>query len=132
MPAVLDASALLAYLLDEPGAEVVEEALADDAHLSTVNLSEVLARLIRNDETIVSRIAEGWRPAGPYTVAPFLDADAARAAWLWPTTKPFGLSLGDRACLAVAHRLDVPVLTSDQAWGRIDRDAIGVDVHLIR
>jgi len=108
---------MLAYLLDEPGGAVVEEAMLDaDAFLSTVNEAEVLTRLARLDESLVPRIAQGWRPAGAYRVEAFTELDAARAAQLYPRTRPFGSSLGDRACLALGHRLDLPVLTADRAW----------------
>jgi len=93
--AVLDASAMLAYLLDEPGGAVVEEAMLDaDAFLSTVNEAEVLTRLARLDESLVPRIAQGWRPAGAYRVEAFTELDAARAAQLYPRT------LGRSACLS--------------------------------
>lgn len=111
MTTVLDASAILALLLDETGSNIVLDQLAD-AHLSTVNMSEAIAKLAergigtgqvrRQIERLELHIHD-------------FDADQAeRAAALRPLTKPFGLSLGDRACLALAQRLGVPVLTSDR------------------
>lgn len=133
MPAVLDASALLAYVLDEPGAEAVVHAMLDgDAYASAVNHTEVLTRLIRRDEGLVERIAGGWRPEEDYIVEAFNEQDAASAAQLYPRTPTFALSLGDRACLALGHRFEPPVLTDDRVRGGLDRDAIGVEVRVMR
>ncbi|MDE2007989.1 MAG: type II toxin-antitoxin system VapC family toxin [Rhodospirillales bacterium] len=112
-PVVLDASAVLALLGDEPGAEAVLEALPR-ATISTVNLSEVVAKL-----------AERGMPAEAIAAAldgldldprPFEIADAYAAGALRPATRAAGLSLGDRACLALAARLGAPALTADRGW----------------
>ena len=62
-------------------------------------------------------------------ILPFTIEDAERAARMWPVTSKFGLSLGDRACLALALRLDLPVMTADRVWGKLQ---MGVEVQLIR
>ena len=123
---VVDASALLAFLLGETGADVVEAAVETSA-VSTVNWSEVCQRaLARGVDT------RGLRTdveALGIAIEPFTAEDAERAADLWASTRSAGLSLGDRACLALALRLDVMAVTADRAW--LDLDA-GVDVTAIR
>ena len=123
---VLDSSALLALLYFEPGHERVAE-LAPDAWMSTVNLAEVLARLARDHRPLDVALGEidgfGIRWAG------FDRAQAIEAAALAPHTIPFGLSLGDRACLALARLRGVPAVTADRAWARIE---LGVPIEVIR
>lgn len=122
----LDASALLAFLFREPGHDIVAEHLGDAA-LSTVNLAEVLGRFARDghDPTRVrSRLA-----ALPIRVVPFEVSTAELVARLEPPTRPLGLSLGDRACLALALELGVPALTADRDWADLE---IGVEVVLVR
>lgn len=116
---VLDASALLAYLKDEPGAEVVEERLLTGAAISTVNWSEVLAKMAERGERAereLRRLMEEWGVAQLLEIVPFSREDAERAASLRAATRSLGLSLGDRACLAFAWRLDRPALTADRSW----------------
>lgn len=117
--AVLDASALLAYLRDEPGAEVVSEAIAGGAAVSAVNLAEVLSRVAdrgRDPAALVVRMTERGLLGGAIAVESFTTADAVETARLRPLTRKAGLSLGDRACLALARRLEAPALTADLAW----------------
>lgn len=126
MNAVLDSSAVLAWLRDEPGAEVVQPLLAD-AVVSTVNWSELAQKLTQHG--IDARRTLARLQVLGCTVEPFTEGDALRAGELWPHTKTVGLSLGDRACLATAHRLDLPAVTADKAWTVLD---VGVEVQLIR
>lgn len=123
---VLDASALLALLNQEAGHAMVAS-LVPVAAMSTVNLAEVVARLADRGMT-ASDIHDALDNLG-FEPMPY-DSDLAYAAGLLrPTTRAYGLSLGDRACLALAQRLRVPVLTSDQAW----RDLrIGVEIRVLR
>jgi PIN domain nuclease of toxin-antitoxin system len=123
---VVDASALLALLHSEPGAEIVEEAL-EDAAISTVNWSEVCQRWIAH-EVDVSNLRTDTEALG-LEILPFTASDAEQAAELWSTTRHLGLSLGDRACLGLARRLGRPALTADRAW--LDAD-FGVEVRMIR
>jgi ribonuclease VapC len=129
---VLDASALLAHLHDEPGADVVEEAIAGGAAISTVNVAEALGSEASRG-TDPGRLAEKLNSRGlldgALTVHPFTTADAIEAARLRPLTRTAGLSLGDRACLALARRLDGVAITADTAWARVELD---VPVTLIR
>ena len=125
---MLDASALLALLLDEPGAGRVT-ALLDDAAISAVNLSEVVGQYARRGIAV----SEIRRMLSLFSiqVIPFDDALAFDAGLLVPKTRSAGLSLGDRACLALALQLGATALTADRSWSRISR-AIGVEIELIR
>jgi PIN domain nuclease of toxin-antitoxin system len=128
MRIVLDSSALLASLLDEPGVEEVD-AVIDDAIVSSVNIAEVVERLAREDNpaAMVRAIVD----ALPCAIAvPETDV-AVDAGLLRAATRPAGLSLGDRFCLALARKLAAPVLTADRTWSSV-ADAVGVEVRLIR
>jgi PIN domain nuclease of toxin-antitoxin system len=117
--AVLDASALLALLNKEPGGEQVA-ALAGDAAISTVNWCEAFGKLraagVRGAE-LRSEIAETGLMFFPFT-----RDDAEAAGELGPRTRRHGLSLADRACIALASRLGVPAVTADRAWLDLDID----------
>ena len=123
---VLDASAVLALLNAEPGAAEVESVLGQ-AVISTVNVTEVFSRLLD----------WGMSPAEVEAVFAALDLEqqafdsglCRRAAWLRSATRAYGLSLGDRACLALGHRLGLPVLTADRTWLDLD---VGVRVEAVR
>jgi|HubBroStandDraft_6_1064221.scaffolds.fasta_scaffold58390_5 ribonuclease VapC len=129
---VLDASALLAHLHDEPGAAIVAEAIAGGAAVSTVNVAEALSSEASRG-TDAARLAEELTSRGlldgALTVHPFTTADAIEAARLRPLTRKAGLSLGDRACLALARRLDGVAMTADTAWAQVELD---VALTLIR
>jgi len=133
MPAaVLDASALLAYLRDEPGAEAVADAIAVGAAISTVNLAEVLSRAADRggDPTgLIRQMTDQGLLDGAVSVEPFTTPDAIEVASLRVRTRDHGLSLGDRACVALAKRLTLPALTADTAWSRLD---LGVELRQIR
>ncbi len=124
---VLDASALLALLNREPGAERVAEALAAGACMSAVNLSEVVAKLAEIGMT-EAEIHEAIDPLG-LDVAPFGAADAFATGLLRPASRAAGLSLGDRACLALGRRRGLPVLTADSAWSVLDP---GAGIEMLR
>jgi ribonuclease VapC len=126
--AVLDASALLALLLGEPGAEKVTAAL-DGALLCAVNLAEIVtyyAKLGAAQPDIEAML----RPL-PINVVPVDEALSYDAGMLRVVTLPGGLSLGDRYCLALARREGVPALTAERRWPNIAA-AAGVTVNLIR
>lgn len=111
---VLDASAVLAYLQGEPGADTVGEHLAG-SRLGAANLSEVLARM---DGQVEARVAEALLLARGVVIEPVIVDDARGAAML-RAARPH-LSLGDRLCLALADRLSAVALTADRAWGSSD------------
>jgi PIN domain nuclease of toxin-antitoxin system len=127
MTVVLDASALLALLHNERGADKVEEAILNKAVISTVNWSEVIqkaiARNIRIDDLDSELTVVGL------SFFSFDIQQAHIAGSLWQQTKELGLSLGDRACLALAIHLDLPVLTADKIWQQLDID---LSIELIR
>lgn len=113
--AVLDASAVLARLQDEPGAHIVDAALErGTCVISAVNLAEVGARL--SDRGASPAAVSAGLAALPLAVVAFDEATALATAALRPSTRQAGLSLGDRACIALAESLGVPVITCDLAW----------------
>jgi PIN domain nuclease of toxin-antitoxin system len=124
--AVLDASALLAFLQNGPGADKVEAVLTRSC-VSAVNLAETLSKLVQYGKPLEAVINQIDRLRLP--VFPFDSGDAKIVASLWPPTCALGLSLGDRACLALGLRLGLPVLTAERAWATLK---VGVDVGVIR
>lgn len=116
---VTDASSILALLRDEPGANLVHRALIDgEVFVSSVNVVEVLTKLM--DRGAIYGDAVAALDELKLICVDFTKEHAQRAAALRTTTRRFGLSLGDRACLALAIELQLPVLTADQAWSQID------------
>jgi len=123
---VLDASAVLVLLLDEPGAAAVAEVLGEGL-LSAVNLAEVLSKLTDRGADITG-LSDHLARAG-VLVEPMTEADAAEVALLRRLDSGRVLSMGDRCCLALARRRSVPVLTADRAWSEVD---LGVEVRQLR
>ncbi len=123
---VLDASALIAFIRDEPGAERTRATLSS-ASISAVNLAEVGARMADL----------GFEPGEIFDeasdlrlkVVAFDNAQAKLSARLRQETRDAGLSLGDRACLALARQLDAIALTTDRAWASLNLD---IEIELIR
>jgi PIN domain nuclease of toxin-antitoxin system len=129
---VLDASALLAYLNDEPGAQVVEDALVRGSAMSAVNMAEVLSKLTdigEDPDEVTKELERRGLLGGRLTVFPLTAADAVVIANLHRKTKAHGLSLGDRACLGLALRFRVPAVTADRAWLRL---RVAIKVEAIR
>lgn len=110
---LFDASALLCFLQGEAGADVVERELLVGGTCSAANWSETAQKMLvhRADWGLARALLQGYG----LTVEPVLADDAERAAGLWRAGS--GLSLGDRLCLATAHRLGAAVWTADAAWG---------------
>lgn len=123
---VIDASALLALLNEEEGSDRVEREIPG-AFVSTVNLSEVVAKLtdvgMPEDE-----IATAIEVLG-LDIVDFDGQMAFRAGSMREKTRHAGLSLGDRACLALASILGMPALTADRRWKDVDA---GIEIHCIR
>jgi ribonuclease VapC len=129
---VLDASAVLALLQDEPGAEAVNNAIAGGARISIVNLAEVLTKLAdrgQDPQAVLTAMRVRGGLGAALQVEPLTEVDAVEVARLSPPSRPVGLSLGDRSCLALAKRLGEPALTTEEAWLGVPH---GVDVRLIR
>ena len=123
---VLDASALLALVNAERGADEVAAYVAEAA-ISSVNWCEVYGKLRAvgiDGDTLAGEIGQTG-----IVIVPFDDSDARAAGELLLSTRDAGLSLADRACLAFAQRLGVPAVTADRSWVRLD---IGVDVTCVR
>jgi PIN domain nuclease of toxin-antitoxin system len=122
---VLDASAVLALIFKEPGADEVEQAFPD-AMMSTVNFTEVVTRLC--DRGMPATEVERTMAKLPLTLVSFTRPIAFAAGMLRRETRALGLSLGDRACLATAHVMGRPVLTADNAWRRLKTASIEIRV----
>lgn len=124
---VLDASALLAVLNVEAGADKLTPQLLSASTVSTVNLAEVQGKLV--DRGLNPR--DAWEATlSPISeVAPFTAVHAEITGNLIAQTRPLGLSLGDRACLALGITLKAPVYTADRSWKNLK---LGVRIHVIR
>jgi ribonuclease VapC len=123
---VLDASALLAYLKNEPGGDVVDGVLAESV-MSSVNWAEVIQKSIAAGVD-VDGMLDDLQVLG-LRVEPFLPEDGEVAGRLWKQTRKAGLSLGDRACLSLGLRLGADVLTSDRAWATLN---LAMNIQVIR
>ena len=126
MSVVLDASALLAYLQDEPGAERVRSVIAQ-AVMSTVNWAEVIGKA-RDQDVDAEGLQEDLASLG-LALEPFSAVQAEIAGRLKENTKQYGLSLGDRACLALASDRGETVYTADRVWQHL---RLGIEVRAIR
>jgi PIN domain nuclease of toxin-antitoxin system len=138
---VLDASAGLALLREEPGAEAVDEVISA-AIMSSANYTEVISRLIAGgvgadeDDAGARQVADTLIALG-LTLAPVNTETAAAAGLMYHWSQTCGLSLGDRLCLATAEHLHTPedpvsVYTSDQAWARIPSEILTSTITMIR
>ncbi len=126
MSLVLDASALLAFLHGEPGAEVVGKSL-NGGLVSALNWSEIVQKSIAHGVD-VRGMREDFSGLG-LSIVDFTPAQAELAAALWRHTHALGLSLADRACLSLGMIRECPVVTADRAWSGL---ALDLEVRLIR
>jgi PIN domain nuclease of toxin-antitoxin system len=142
---VLDSSALLAYWLDEPGADVVTVAVAaEGAVVAAPNFAEALTKLVDRSPDLADklpsvspRLAGEEAPTlpgiplagGAISVEPFTIVDAVLCAKLRSATRSLGLSLGDRACLGLAQRLGLRALTADREWAKL---SLEMSIEVIR
>ncbi len=124
---VLDASAILAALRQEPGSEKLTPEMLNHSIASTVNLAEVHTKLVSRG----GDPDEAWEDAlsAIQQVAPFNEEQAKIAGGLVAQTRVHGLSLGDRACLALGISLHAPVYTADRSWKDLK---VGIPIHIIR
>jgi PIN domain nuclease of toxin-antitoxin system len=125
--AVLDASAILVLLLNEPGADQLTDDVLIRSVACTVNLAEVQSKLVSRGYDP----QEAWEDALSLVVdvIPFSQQMARIAGDLVKETKPSGLSLGDRACLALAISLKGEVYTAERSWNALQ---LGIPIHEIR
>lgn len=123
MTRVLDASAVLAYLHQEPGWEVVQS-IIDTACIGSVNWSEVAQKTVRKGLKV--EVARTLLAAVGLAIVPFTAVQAEIAAHLWDATHQRGLSLADRACLALAIDRQAPVLTADRIWSEL---SLGIEIQ---
>ena len=125
---ILDASAVLAFLWREPGQERVRDALLAGSSMATINFAEVATKyVLRGAIAQVERL----RNELPVTMVPVDEELAVQAALMAGIAKPFGLSMGDRICLALARRTGLPALTADRSWLQV-ASVLGVTVEAIR
>lgn len=116
---VLDTSALLAWIQNEPGSESVSDCLAGVCFLSSVNFAELATKLVDLNHAEPDRICNQMHIMG-VRIMSFDESSASASAALRPITRNKGLSLGDRACLALAQQLSAEVITADSAWTALD------------
>ena len=124
---VLDASAVLALLNLETGADKLTLELLSDTTCSTVNLAEVQSKLV----SLGGAPDEAWEDtlSSIREAVPFTEEQARITGSLVAQTRALGLSLGDRACLALGLTLKAPVYTADKSWKDLK---LGVKIHVIR
>lgn len=124
---VLDASAILAIIFQERGAERLTDDIMDHSVIGTVNLAEVQSKLIKKGFDP----EEAWESALSLVTAaePYTSEQARIAGDLITKTEKYGLSLGDRSCLALAIALKAPVYTTEQIWRNLK---LGIPIHVIR
>lgn len=124
---ILDASAILAFLQRERGAEILTREIRSHAIAGAVNLAEVQTKLVKGGFSP----DEAWEQTLTVvaTVAPYTEDHAKMAGSLIAITEKYGLSLGDRSCLALAIVLKAPVYTTEQIWRDLK---VGVPIHVIR
>jgi ribonuclease VapC len=128
---VLDASAMLAWLFQEPGAGMVTQALGKGAVISSINWSETLQKLLGrgiSPEQAHADLTERKILDKALNIVHFNAVDAGETAQLTPETADYGLSLADRACIALARRLALPALTSDRAWGKLTLENLKIQI----
>lgn len=124
---VLDSSAVLAVIYRERGADSLSPELLANAIISAVNLAEVHSKLVANGWDA----QQAWDDCAGIVdeSVPFTTSHAKRTGSLILKTRAFGLSLGDRACLALALELGAPVCTADRSWKSLK---LGIPIHVIR
>jgi ribonuclease VapC len=124
--AVLDASALIAFLRKEPGSEKVTAVLPRSC-ISAVNLAETLGKMVEHGKPLEGVCYQVERLR--VSVVPFDEEQARIAASMWKPTRIIGMSLGDRACIALALKTSLPAFTTEEKWTRCE---LGVQVVKIR
>lgn len=124
---VFDASAILALLRDEPGADIVASHVGDGM-ISAVNFQEVIKELLRRGIPVTASL--DLLDALHLDVRPHGRDDAVAAAAIYPATKAYGSGLGYRSCMALAIAEGLPTITADQAWAKVE--VAGLKIQLVR
>ncbi len=125
---VIDTSALLAWLQGEPGGGYVASLFSESCALGAVNLAELVTKLVDEQHTAAEKIGQQLRTLG-IEICPLTESQGITAGVLRQTTRSKGLSLGDRACLALALELKACVLTADKAWTLLDLSLDIIDIR---
>ena len=128
----MDSSAFLAYLRGEPGADLVAEALATGARMSAVNWAEVLSKVAdsgENPDKFSKLMRDQGILGGALTIQSFEIGHARLTSLLRDATRRAGLSLADKACLALGKATGYPILTADKVWPDL---GLGLEIRLIR
>ncbi|WP_342453155.1 type II toxin-antitoxin system VapC family toxin [Jiella mangrovi] len=123
---MLDSSAVLAYLWNEPGSETLRPHMRD-GRISSVNVVEVVSKLI--DHGLTGDAAKLMLAGLDLATVPFDRSQAQLAGTLRSQTRRLGLSLGDRACLALALLEKARIITADRAWSKV---SLGLEIEVIR
>ncbi len=126
MSAVLDSSAVLAVIWNEPGSDMVLDRI-EGAVISAVNYAEVLTKI--SDRGVDGKLAKALLSSLAIDPIDFDKVQAETSSQLRPQTRHLGLSLGDRACIALAMTKGWPVITADKAWAEL---SFSVEVQLVR
>ena len=118
---LLDASAIIALLRQEPGYEIVRAALTGRAcHVSSVTLTELEGKLVGKGDYTHGQVQVAWGHLAPLIPELSFDADCrARATFYYARKQPYNLSLGDAACLGTAEAHGLSVLTAEQGWAKL-------------
>jgi ribonuclease VapC len=124
---VLDSTALIALIAQEPGYEKVQDVL-DNSTISSVNLTEVIHKLVQKGTNL--RIVERLLKELQLNVIDWSEVLAYRSAGFATFGKSHGLSLGDRACLTLARQLQAAAVTADRAWRQVPE--LGVELFVFR
>ena len=128
--AVLDASAVLAFLRNEPGVDRVAQELENGAYISAVNWAEALSKVFElgiDCEKLISTLKIQGIIGGALIVVPVTEDDALPIGRLRLITKKDGLSLGDRACLALASKMKARAITADRNWQNIKSATVKIE-----
>lgn len=128
---VLDASALLAFLRNEPGAQQVAAALENTAHISIVNWAEVLSKIAElgiNCRETIKILEEQGILGQALVIEPVTEEDCINIANLKQSTKKLGLSLGDRTCITLGIRMKARIFTTDKNWQHLNLSNLKIEV----
>jgi PIN domain nuclease of toxin-antitoxin system len=129
---VIDASVLLTILRNEPGIQQAVSVVSAGAWITTINWAEVLSKLAEHGvapEAVRARLVSQHVLGTTLLLYDFDDRLALEVGRLRPLTKSFGLSISDRACIALGTQLELPVVTADRAWSALQ---LGITVQVIR